>query len=191
MPDLVISYSRQDRSLIRAVAGLLQAALPGIDRSVYWDDAFQAGKPWWEQYTEAVEGSPQLFVFWCDHASRSTEVRREYEYAFEKHKVVVPVLLDATPLSERLALIHGVDLRGVVWHEGRRKPGDRGGMAELTDQERIDQSREPDRLLPYSYLKLPLAGGSSLSGPSLLEVHSKLAQAFVLFFGPVGNISFV
>jgi hypothetical protein len=37
-------------------------------------------------------------------------------YALDRRKRVIPVLLDDTPLSDELALIHGIDLRKAVAH---------------------------------------------------------------------------
>lgn len=115
MAVVVISYSRSDQPQIRAVVGLLRATL-NIERAVYWDDDFAAGEDWFEQLKRSVDESHQLFVFWCRHAAASQEVRREFAYALDKGKRVVPVLLDDTPLSQELAAIHGIDLRGAIRH---------------------------------------------------------------------------
>jgi len=97
---------------------LLRSALRDIDKAVYWDDDFEAGDAWFEQMTRHIDTTPQLFVFWCRHAAESAQVRREFMYAFEREKRVVPVLLDDAPLAEELAAIHGIDLRGAVTHGG-------------------------------------------------------------------------
>jgi hypothetical protein len=113
---LVISYSRSDRTQVRAVVALLRAALRDIEKAVFWDEDFEPGDSWFEQIRRHIDEAPQLFVFWCHHAARSEQVRREFLYAFACGKRVVPVLLDSTVLAPELAPIHGIDLREAVLH---------------------------------------------------------------------------
>ena len=117
MATLVISYSRADQTQVRAVVSLLQGALRDIEKAVFWDGQLEPGDPWFEQLKAHIDATPQLFVFWCDHACRSDQVRREFLYALGQHKRVVPVLLDDTPLAAELAPIHGIDLRGAIQHD--------------------------------------------------------------------------
>jgi hypothetical protein len=116
MSTLVISYSRKDRPQVQGVVALLQTAMRDVERAVYWDGQLDPGEEWFEQLKAHIDSAEQLFVFWCDHSSTSTEVRREFTYAFQKNKRVVPVLLDDTPLVQELAPIQGIDLRGAVRH---------------------------------------------------------------------------
>src|SRR4030095_3894957 len=110
-----------DQAQVREVVALLQAALQSlVDKAVFWDGRLDPGDTWFEQLKSHIDLAPQLFVFWCSHAKSSKEVRREFLYALEKNKRVVPVLLDNTPLSTELAPIHGIDLRSAVRH---RKSG--------------------------------------------------------------------
>ena len=117
MATLVISYSRADQTQVRAVVSLLQGALRDIEKAVFWDGQLEPGDPWFEQLKAHIDATPQLFVFWCDHACRSDQVRREFLYALGQHKRVVPVVLDDTPLAAELAPIHGIDLRGAIQHD--------------------------------------------------------------------------
>ena len=117
MATLVISYSRADQTQVRAVVSLLQGARRDIEKAVFWDGQLEPGDPWFEQLKAHIDATPQLFVFWCDHACRSDQVRREFLYALGQHKRVVPVLLDDTPLAAELAPIHGIDLRGAIQHD--------------------------------------------------------------------------
>ena len=121
MAVLVISYSRQDQPQVRAIVKLLRGAMREIERAVYWDEDLEAGDAWFAQITAAIDASPQLFVFWCHHASRSNQVGREVHYAFERGKRIVPVLLDDTPLPDVLTCVHGIDLRDAVRHNPFRE----------------------------------------------------------------------
>jgi hypothetical protein len=114
---LVISYSRDDQALVRGLVKFLRAALRGIDRTVFWDDDFEPGEEWFAQIAAAIDDAQTLFVAWCSHSAISQQVAREIDYAFEHSCRVVPVLLDNTPLSSRLAPIQGIDLRQTVVHD--------------------------------------------------------------------------
>ena len=116
MAILVISYSRADHTLVRAVVTLLKSASRDVERAVFWDADIEPGDQWWTELQRHIDEAPQLFVFWCDHSSRSIEVKREFSYALGQGKRVVPVLLDDTPLSSELTSINGIDLRQAVVH---------------------------------------------------------------------------
>jgi hypothetical protein len=118
MAVVVISYARTDQQLVRAIVKLLRGAHFHVERAVFWDEDFDPGDVWFDQITKQIDGAPQLFVFWCEHSSRSAQVRREFLYAAERQKRIVPVLLDDTPLVEQLSHIHGIDLRHAVAHHG-------------------------------------------------------------------------
>src|SRR4051812_21503906 len=122
MATLVVSYSRTDRAQVKAVVALLKAALRGIDNAVFWDEDFEPGDPWFEQICQHIDAAPQLFVFWCAHAATSDQVRREFSYAMQRGKRVVPVLMDDTALIPELAPIHGIDLRGALQHAALSLP---------------------------------------------------------------------
>src|SRR5687768_7571576 len=111
MAVLVISYSREDQRQVRGVVSLLRQALRGIERAVFWDAELEPGELWFEQLKSEIDHAPQLFVFWCRHSSQSVAVKREFAYALQQRKRVVPVLLDSTPLPAELSPIHGIDLR--------------------------------------------------------------------------------
>jgi len=116
MPRLVISYSREDAPLVRSVVTLLRGALRDVEGPALLDDLVESDETWFKQFKIEIEAAPQLFVFWCSHASVSDHVRREYEYALKQKKRIVPVILDDTPLPAMLAMFHSVDLRGAVAH---------------------------------------------------------------------------
>src|SRR4030095_14465275 len=117
MAVLVISYSRIDRALVQELVAFLRASLRDIENAIFWDSDFEPGEPWFDQFKGYVNTTPQLFVFWCSHSSLSSQVRREFLYALDQRKRVVPVLLDNTPLPTELTAIHGIDLRAAVRHQ--------------------------------------------------------------------------
>ena len=103
MSTLVISYSRHDQLQVRAIVSVLKTALRDIENAVYWDGDFEPGDPWFEQIKEHIDAAQQLFVFWCWHSANSEQVRREFAYALDHQKRVVPVLL--TRHSQRNLLL--------------------------------------------------------------------------------------
>jgi hypothetical protein len=119
---LVISYSRADQAQVRAVVSLLQGALSDVEETIFWDGQLELGEPRFQQLKTHIDAAPQLFVFWCGHSSSSAEVRREFVYALQQRKRVIPVLLDDTPLADELAPIHGIDLRGAIRHRRSGRP---------------------------------------------------------------------
>jgi hypothetical protein len=116
MARLVISYSREDKPQVEELVVLLRSALRGLGDPVFWDGKLDPGDPWFQVFRGHIDRSKQLYVFWCQHASTSSNVRREYRYAFKKKKRVVPVILDDTPLARTLSPIHGIDLRRAIKH---------------------------------------------------------------------------
>ena len=114
MANIVISYSRVDQPLVRGLVNFLRAGLQGIERAVFWDEDFEPGEDWFEQFKNQIRDAAKVFVFWCSHSARSAQVKRELRVSFKHHKQVVPVMLADTRLTERLGAIHAVDLREVV-----------------------------------------------------------------------------
>jgi hypothetical protein len=120
MAVLVISYAREDKPLVHAVVALLDTAMGDVvTKAVFWDEHLVPGQPWFEQIAHHIDEAPRVFVFWCRHAAASKEMKREFVYALDRSKQVVPVLLDDTPLAPELAPMHGLDLRGAVRHAPR------------------------------------------------------------------------
>src|SRR5262245_23963333 len=126
MATIVISYSREDRNLVKILVQLLRAGLREIDEAVFWDDDIAPGDRWRNAFRAKVETAGQLFVIWCGHSARSREVTREYGFALQRNIRTVPILLDSTPLATRLAPLNGIDPRGVLIHKYREDVGPRG-----------------------------------------------------------------
>jgi len=136
-----------------------------IEKAVYWDDDFVAGNAWFEQIKRYIDKSPQLFAFWSVHSSQSKQVQREFMYALEKERRVVPVLLDHTPLVPRLVAILGVDLRSLIYH-------------------RLPERFEGGPVLPEDFSHVSQSPGSSK-----LQVQiNTLVRWFAPYFSSPSNI---
>jgi TIR domain len=106
--SLFISYSHRDSSLVRPIVGVLR----GTAELVFHDaSTIRPGSNWEQSIRNAIMGADIVVLFWCDHSSRSSEVRKEYEFALSSFKNVMPLLLDSTPLPENLSQFQWVDFR--------------------------------------------------------------------------------
>jgi hypothetical protein len=120
-----ISYSRSDVAIVSPIVRLLRTAIAGIPSvsGNQWELVFQdvnniePGRKWKKTIDDAIAAAERVFVFWCTHSAKSDQVRREYELGLKLSKVLVPVLLDDTPLPDSLSCINGVDLRELRIHE--------------------------------------------------------------------------
>jgi hypothetical protein len=106
-----VSYSHADASLVAPVVKLLR-----VNKSLVFQDidGIQPGKRWRSEIARALAESHLVVVFWCDHASRSNEVSKEWKAAIEQEKDLLPLLLDATPLPPELNEFQWIDFRGTV-----------------------------------------------------------------------------
>src|SRR5215510_6924693 len=85
-----ISYSHEDAALVTNLFHLLRSI-----GSVFLDTfSILPGDEWRRRIESAIEECVVVLVFWCEHAARSTEVRREYQLALALKKRIVPVLID-------------------------------------------------------------------------------------------------
>jgi hypothetical protein len=106
-----VSYSHTDASLIAPVVKLLR-----LNKSLIFQDidGIQPGKKWRSEIATALAESHLVVVFWCEHASRSDEVSKEWRAAIAQQKDLLPVLLDRTPLPQELSEFEYIDFRTIV-----------------------------------------------------------------------------
>ncbi len=109
--NVFVSYSHADASLVAPVVKLLR-----VNKSLVFQDIddIPPGKIWRSEIAKALAESQLVVVFWCNHASRSNEVSKEWKAAIEQEKDLLPLLLDATPLPTELGEYQWIDFRGMV-----------------------------------------------------------------------------
>ena len=109
--NVFVSYSHADASLVAPVVKLLR-----VNKSLVFQDidGIQPGKSWRSEIARGLAESHLVVVFWCDHASRSDEVSKEWKAAIEQEKDLLPLLLDATPLPPELGEFQWIDFQGTV-----------------------------------------------------------------------------
>jgi hypothetical protein len=105
---IFISYSRQDATIVTPLVQLLRLGGTGVFLDV---EGISPGMKWRAELVNAVESCELLVLFWCRHAAKSDEVKKEYTRAMAANKRLVPVLLEAIPLTEALAEYQAIDLR--------------------------------------------------------------------------------
>ena len=108
---LFASYCHDDHVLVGPLVSLLRASnvVVFLDR-----DTIRPGKKWREEISQAINDSTTIAIFWCTHSSKSVEVRSEYKQAMALGKDVLPLLLDNTPLPQKLCDYHYIDFQPAV-----------------------------------------------------------------------------
>jgi hypothetical protein len=106
-----LCYSRRDVGIVRKLQAVVRAAgmVPWRD-----EDAIDPGSRWRVSIVYAIASCERVLVFWCGHASRSDEVRREYWSAINEHKLIVPIRLDGTKLPTPLVGFQATDVSGLT-----------------------------------------------------------------------------
>ena len=128
--NVFVSYSHADVRLVAPVVKLLR-----VNKSLVFQDidGIQPGKRWRSEIAKGMAESHLVVVFWCDHASRSDEVSKEWKAAVEQDKDLLPLLLDATPLPQELSEFQWIDFRAMVGanHSSIDSPADDARASEL------------------------------------------------------------
>jgi hypothetical protein len=109
--NVFVSYSHADASLVAPVVKLLRVNKALVFQDI---DGIQPGKKWRSEIAKGLAESHLVVVFWCDHASHSDEVSKEWKTAIEQEKDLLPLLLDGTPLPPELGEFQWIDFRATV-----------------------------------------------------------------------------
>lgn len=131
MSKVFISYSRQDLNFVQGFAQTLMSN--GVD--VWWDlSSLQGGDNWTNEIPQAIENSEICIVVLSPNAVKSEWVQKEYTYALNQQKRIIPVLYQACKIPFALVNINFIDLQGVNYHKG---------LEQIVQQSRLGtQSRE-------------------------------------------------
>ena len=106
MPDVFISYNREDRDRARIVASALEAE--GF--SVWWDAALRAGETYDEVTELNLRQAGAVVVLWSKRSANSKWVRAEATVG-ERSSTLVPVLIEDCDRPIRFELVQTADLR--------------------------------------------------------------------------------
>jgi formylglycine-generating enzyme required for sulfatase activity len=124
VPDVFISYNREDRETARLVASALEAE--GL--SVWWDAALRAGETYDEVTEQNLRGAAAVVVLWSKRSANSKWVRAEATVG-ERSSSLVPVLIEDCERPIRFELVQTADLRH--WRGDRNDPHWRAFMQDV------------------------------------------------------------
>lgn len=115
MPDIFLSYAREDRDRVEPLA----AALAERGWSVFWDREIPAGQTWRTHIGTALNDAGCVIVAWSQDSIASEWVSEEADEA-RARGALVPVLLDAVAPPIGFRSIQAADLS--EWRPGRESP---------------------------------------------------------------------
>jgi len=124
LPDVFISYNREDREMARLVANALEAE--GF--SVWWDAALRAGETYDEVTEQNLRQAGAVVVLWSKRSSNSKWVRAEATVG-ERSSTLVPALIEDCERPIRFELVQTADLRH--WRGDRADPNWRAFMQDI------------------------------------------------------------
>jgi formylglycine-generating enzyme required for sulfatase activity len=126
LPDVFVSYNRDDREVARAVAAGLEAE--GF--SVWWDAALRAGE-YYEEVTEKnLRSAAAVVVLWSKRSVGSKWVRAEATVG-ERSSVLVPALIEDCDRPVRFELVQTADL--TRWTGDRNDPNWRAFVLDVRE----------------------------------------------------------
>ncbi|MEO7223694.1 MAG: TIR domain-containing protein [Devosia sp.] len=103
MPDIFISYKKEERETASALATRLTEA--GYD--VWWDDALLAGERYEDEIASVLDRSHAVVVLWSRQSVKSEWVKAEAEAARQQKKAL-PIIIDDMPPTQMPLLYRGM-----------------------------------------------------------------------------------
>lgn len=149
MSNIFISYSRQNEEAARRVV----ADLERLGHAVWIDERLTGSQVWWDQILAQILDC-EIFVFALDSASlTSTACIREYEYAAELGKPILPIRVsdDVSPdlLPKSLLEIQFVDYRKGIAGAGIELAS---ALAKVRNPAPLPDPLPPPPEVPISYI---------------------------------------
>jgi formylglycine-generating enzyme required for sulfatase activity len=124
LPDVFISYNREDRETARLISNALEAE--GF--SVWWDAALRAGETYDEVTEHNLRNAGAVVVLWSKRSSNSKWVRAEATVG-ERSSTLVPALIEDCERPIRFELVQTADLRH--WRGDRADTNWRGFIQDV------------------------------------------------------------
>jgi hypothetical protein len=111
MAKVMVSYSRHSEATARALAEDIQA----LGHTVWWDQELTGGQVWWDRILSTIRDCDVLVVVLDPDSLRSSACNREFQYAADLGKPVLPVLasdeVSMNLLPPALSQVQYVDYR--------------------------------------------------------------------------------
>ncbi|MCG6873940.1 MAG: toll/interleukin-1 receptor domain-containing protein [Betaproteobacteria bacterium] len=109
MARVFICYSRQSEAAVKALANDIDT----LGHDVWFDQELSGGQAWWDQILANIRNSDVVLVALAPEAVRSIAVKREYGYATDLGKPILPVVvaegISAGLLPPALSTVQFVD----------------------------------------------------------------------------------
>jgi len=120
MANIFVSYNRQSKEITTTLVNDIES----LGHTVWFDQELSGGQAWWDQILATVRGC-DVFVFVLDpSALNSTACKREYNYAADLGKPILPVLVSegvsTNLLPPALSQVQFVDYRKPDRHAALR-----------------------------------------------------------------------
>jgi TIR domain len=114
MSKIFISYSRQSEAMARSLVNDIES----LGHAVWFDHELSGGQAWWDQILAMVRDC-NVFVFLLDpKALSSTACEREFSYAADLGKPILPVLVadgvSTNLLPPELSRLQFIDYRRLL-----------------------------------------------------------------------------
>ncbi|HEY1926979.1 MAG TPA: TIR domain-containing protein [Caulobacteraceae bacterium] len=179
MPDIFLSYNREDQAIARRFADAFAAE----DLEVWWDVTLRSGEAYDEVTETALRTAKAVVVLWSPRSVVSRWVRSEATLA-DRHHTLAPVMIEACERPIMFELTPTADL--CHWRGDREDPAWLGFLVEvrgLVGREAPAPAAAPQR---------PPAPARRGGAPSLAVVpftnRSSLAEDEVFAFGMAEDI---
>jgi TolB-like protein len=156
LPDIFLSYSREDQATARRFA-------EGFEReglSVWWDQTLSAGEAYDEVTEKALNEAKAVVVLWSKTSVASRWVRAEATQANESRSLV-PVMIEPCKRPIMFELTHTADLSH--W---KGDTSDKAWRTYVADVRRFVQRGEPAQSVPQAQSRpnqSPRFGGRSIA----------------------------
>ena len=154
MPDIFLSYSRQDV----AVAGQMAAVLAAAGHDVWWDREIRAGDVYDQVLENALRASRLVIVLWSKTAVLSDWVRSEATVAMQSG-TLMPVMIEDCQRPVAFELRQSADLIG--WKGNEMDPRLAAVLAEVARQLGAPAAVAKPAVVPTGPSRRLLIGGAA------------------------------
>lgn len=169
MPDIFLSYSRDDQAVARRFA----QAFEHEGLSVWWDQALVAGAAFDEVTEKALEDAAAVVVLWSKKSVTSRWVRAEATQANERD-TLVPVMIEPCKRPIMFELTHSVELSH--WKGDTSDPAWRTLVTDVRSfvEKAAARGLAPANDAPLKSPTRPSIGGTRVGGPLIAAMCAGL-----------------